>query len=98
MELRKLLKEAKETKDRKGMSLLERARASLLSGSFHRYNATTNSCDCPYRRRTGRTCKHMVAAVILSFREKLERHPKWREFFRELDRRREEVLEAFSDF
>ena len=99
MRLSEFLEWAKEEKDKRGRSLLERARDSLLSGSFHRYNPTENSCTCPYFRRTGKTCKHMVALVILRNRKALEKNSRWREFFREYDRQVEKVVEEiFSNF
>ncbi len=95
MRLTEFLRWAVKQKDRKGVSLLQRARDTLLSGSHIKYNPTAGSCSCPYFRNTGKTCKHMVAVVILRNRKVLERNERWREFFREYDRR---IEEAFSGF
>ena len=109
--LKELFRWASRQKDRKGRSLLERARESLLTGSYLKYNTTLElseteyvnghpviywDCNCSYAKHKEKPCKHVFARLIKLHEEELRKHSKkWDEWFRELENR---VLQAFSSF
>ena len=107
-QLKEIFGWASRRKDRKGRSLLERARESLMTGSYLKYNTTLEmakdgaiewDCDCPYVKKTGKPCKHVIANLILIHEQELRKSEKWNRFFEEYyNAKIEEVLDAFSQF
>ncbi|NPA40831.1 MAG: SWIM zinc finger family protein [Aquificae bacterium] len=91
-QLNEILGWASRQRDAKGRSLLERARQSLLSGSYLKYNTTLEvsqreflddgtpvlnwDCTCPYAQKTGKPCKHVIANLILHHQSYLCEHSK----------------------
>lgn len=114
-QLKRVLEWAGSSYDKEGRSLLERARLYMLEHpDLDKYrteveisdevnekgeNIIEHTCSCPHARK-GNVCKHVVAKILLMHREYLEsKSGKWREFFREYDRRVEEVMEeVLKDF
>ena len=107
-QLREVFGWASRQRDARGRSLLERARQSLLSGSYLKYNTILEKaedgaiewdCDCPYVQKTGKPCKHVIANLILIHEQELRKSEKWNRFFEEYyNAKMEEVLDAFSNF
>ncbi len=109
-QLKEVLRWASRQKDKKGRSLLERARESLTSGSWLKYNTELEvqdgclywDCDCPDARRRARSracCKHVIAKLMLLHERELSESQQWAEWFRKYhDRKLEEVLDAFAQF
>lgn len=97
-----LLKVLAEAKDKKGRSLLERARAYLLEHpKADKYETSIDytleegklyvdwDCSCRDANRhnhDGLACKHVVALLILDHREILESNPNWAKWFEEYDK------------
>lgn len=98
-QLKDLFRWARGQKDRKGRSLLERARESLLKGSYLKYNTAVEiseeaingysiiywDCNCPSatKRNTKKPCKHVFARLILMHEKELSESKRWREWFEE---------------
>jgi hypothetical protein len=106
-QLKEVLGWASRQKDKKGRSLLERARESLLTGSHLKYNTEVDiakgimewDCNCPYVKKTGKPCRHVIAQLILLHEKELSQNPKWAGWFKEYHSHKlEEVLDAFSQF
>jgi len=100
-QLASLFKLLAESKDKKGRSLLERARAYLLEHPKADKYATSIDytiedgklfiewdCTCKDADRhnhDGLACKHVVALLILEHRDILERNPNWADWFKQYD-------------
>lgn len=105
-ELREVFEWASKQKDKKNRSLLQRARDSLLTGSYWRYNTIVwrdgktlkYECDCEWAKRRREACKHVIAYLILANEETLKNSKKWRKFFEEYYAKVEEVLKVFDRF
>ena len=110
-ELKELFRWASKRKDSKGRSLLQRARESIITGSYHKYNTQIEikdgklywDCDCPdarKRKHSRACCKHAIAHIILTHEKELRKHSKkWNAWFSELENKQiEEALETFSAF
>jgi len=108
-QLKEVLGWASRQRDAKGRSLLERARQSLLSGSYLKYNTSLSKaedgavvwdCDCPYVQKTGKPCKHVIAHIILAHMEELRESSKaWEEWVNEYwSKQVEEAINAFAQF
>lgn len=87
-ELREIFSWAKEEKDKRGKSLLERGRISLITGSYKQYNTEIfrdeygmldGTCSCPSWRKNG-YCKHVIAHIIINNIEHLKQYKKWKEW------------------
>jgi len=112
--LKEVFKWASKQKDRKGRSLLERARESLLTKSYLKYTTDVEikngylywDCNCPdarKRKHSRACCKHAIAHLILIHEKELRKHSKkWDAWFREYHQSQtkdiQEVLKTFSQF
>lgn len=105
-QLREVLRWAENQRDKKGRSLLERARESLMSGSYLKYNTEVEvgegvdyDCDCPAMNRgkhKDKPCKHVIAILILIHEKELRAlSKKWDCWFKEFkDRQVEDVASS----
>jgi len=100
--LTEVLRWASEEKDKKGRSLLERARESLRVNSYKNYRVSTDwgglgfSCTCQaFQRGGGKPCKHVIAKLLLEHKDILVRASKeWAEWFKQYHALEKERLEA----
>lgn len=99
-QLEGLFKTFAQVKDKKGRSLLQRAREYLLEHPKADKYATAITytledgklfvdwdCTCKDadKHREGTACKHTVALLLLDHRDILETSSNWREWFKEYD-------------
>lgn len=110
-QLGEIFRWAQAKRNKKGLSLLERARESIKAGSYLKYNTTTElkdglllwDCNCPdaqRRKDSDAPCKHVIAWLILSNEDTLRTSSRaWDEWFREYHATIEdEVIRAFDQF
>ncbi len=108
-QLTSLFKLLAESKDKKGKSLLQRARDYLLEHPKADKYATSIDytvengklfvdwdCTCKDADRhshDGLACKHVVALLILEHRDILERNPNWADWFKQYDQALKKAVE-----
>lgn len=110
-QLKEILRWASRQKDKKGRSLLERARESLETGSYLKYNTTLErasdgaieyDCTCPainHGKHKDKPCKHVIAHIILAHEQELRKSKKWDQWFSSYhDKQIEKALRAFEQF
>ena len=110
-QLKELFRWASKQKDKKGRSLLERARESIETSSYLKYNTQIEikdgnlywDCDCRdarKRKHSRACCKHAIAHIILTHEKELRKYSrKWDAWFSELENKQiQEALQAFEAF